>query len=82
MEVIYVTYILYSSSLGKYYIGQTDDFEKRFKQHNSGQSKFTKQGVPWNLVWQMEFFSRSEAVKLETQIKKRGAQRYLENIVL
>ena len=82
MEAKFETYILYSSSLRKYYVGQTDNFGKRFIEHNSGQSKYTKTGVPWNLVWKKEFPTRSEAVRLETHIKNRGAQRYLDSIVL
>jgi putative endonuclease len=77
---IYTVYILYSSSLEKYYIGQTNNFESRIHRHNSGHEKFTKSGLPWILIWKNEVSTRSLAMKLEKQIKKRGAKRYLEKL--
>lgn len=50
METAYVAYILYSCSLGKYYIGQTNDLDKRLQQHNAGHGKYTKHGAPWDLI--------------------------------
>jgi len=66
----YTVYILYSSSLEKYYIGQTSNFESRIHRHNSGHEKFTKNSLPWILIWKNEVSTRSLAVKLEKQIKK------------
>jgi putative endonuclease len=37
-------------------------------------------GVPWQLVYSKEFYSRNEAIKLERLIKKRGAERFLNDI--
>ncbi|MFW6249215.1 MAG: GIY-YIG nuclease family protein [Bacteroidota bacterium] len=31
----FIVYILYSKSKDKYYIGQTNDLERRFHEHNS-----------------------------------------------
>lgn len=62
----------------KYYTGQTIDFVDRLARHNSGESKYSKNGVPWELIWKTEVSTRSEAVKKEIQIKKQGAKRYLE----
>jgi putative endonuclease len=75
---VFTVYIIYSRSLQKYYTGQTNDFEDRLARHNSGHEKYSKAGVPWELVWNIEVSSRSEAMKLENQIKKQGAKRYLE----
>ena len=72
-----VVYILYSRFLQKYYTGQTNNIQDRLLRHNSGQGKYSKIGVPWELIWKIEVSSRSEAVKLESQIKKH-AKRYLE----
>jgi len=79
---MFVVYILYSSSLQKYYTGQTNDIEDRLSRHNSGQGKYSKIGIPWELIWTKEVATRSEAMKLENQVKKQGAKRYLERIVL
>ena len=75
-----VVYILYSSSLDRYYVGQTEDFSKRIDRHNQGKVLSTKKGLPWKEVIQIPVNNRSEAVILEKKIKGRGAKRYLEVI--
>ncbi len=77
---MYIVYILFSKSSLKYYTGQTDNIKNRLYRHNSGLSLSTKSGKPWEIVYQIQFFSRSEAMLLELKIKKRGAKRYLEDI--
>jgi putative endonuclease len=75
----FYVYILYSSKLEKYYIGSTNDIEDRLYRHNSGQSTFTKTGIPWVLIHKEETATRAEAVRLEMSVKKRGAKRYLQD---
>ena len=77
---MYCTYILYSVTKLKFYIGQTNDIEDRLKRHNNGSSLSTKSGIPWKIIYSITLSSRSEAVLLETKIKKRGAKRYLQDI--
>ncbi|MFY0624856.1 MAG: GIY-YIG nuclease family protein [Reichenbachiella sp.] len=76
---MFVVYILYSKKLKKFYVGSTNNIEDRIYRHNSGQSKFTKKGVPWELVTFVECNDRPEAVRLENRIKKRGIKRYLDD---
>jgi putative endonuclease len=73
------TYILYSSRINKFYSGQTKDISKRLQEHNRGKTPFMASGSPWELVFFREFNSRSDAVKLESFIKKRGAARFLND---
>ncbi len=75
----YVVYILFGKSLQKYYVGQTSNLENRIYYHNTGKADFTSKGIPWSLVHSFPCSSRSEAIKLETSIKKRGAKRYLQD---
>jgi putative endonuclease len=77
---MYIVYVLYSKNSLKYYTGQTDDFDNRLYRHNSGLSLSTKSGKPWELIYKIQFSTRSEAMLLEQKIKKRGAKRYLEDI--
>ena len=69
-------YILKSKSTGRYYCGSSDDVNRRIQQHNDPTyhgSKTTKRiAGPWQLIWKKELSSRSEAMTLEKQIKKRG----------
>ncbi|WP_027126727.1 GIY-YIG nuclease family protein [Gelidibacter mesophilus] len=75
----YTVYILYSQKRSRYYIGQTDDIEKRFVRHNKSLVPSTKTGSPWNLVFTQKVENRSEALILEKKIKKRGTKRYFED---
>ncbi len=73
----YYVYILLSRTKLRYYVGQTQDFEKRFKRHNKGNVSSTKSGLPWELIKLIELESRSEAMILEKRIKNRGIERFL-----
>ena len=75
----FVVYILYSNSLGRYYVGQTQEINDRILQHNSGKGNYTSKGIPWESIHTFECKNRSEAVQLELKIKKRGIQRYLQD---
>jgi len=74
---MYHTYILYSEKIRKYYVGSTQDLETRLSQHNSGHTKSTKGKGPLKMVLSFLFETRSEAMQLERQIKKRGAEGFL-----
>ena len=79
---MFFTYILFSESINKYYVGHTEDLNDRLKRHNAGNGKFTKRGVPWELKWSFESSTRSEAIILEKKIKKRGSKRFLEDVIV
>jgi putative endonuclease len=74
-----VVYILFSETRSRYYIGQTIDIDDRMKRHNEGRVLSTKNGRPWELKRQIPVSNRSEALKLERKVKKRGAKRFLED---
>ena len=71
-------YVLYSLKWSKYYVGVTQDFEKRLNDHNTGRNRYTSGGSPWTLVRLVSCKNRTEAMRLERQIKKRGIRRYLD----
>ncbi len=75
---MYFTYILYSNSSLKYYCGSTQNLFNRLQEHNTGETKSIKHGIPWNLIGFIEFNTRTEAMKLEKQIKNRGINRWLQ----
>jgi putative endonuclease len=72
-------YIIRSEVTKKHYIGHTKDLADRLRRHNNSQNKSTKNGVPWEIVYTEEFSTRSEAIKRELEIKKRGAERFISN---
>lgn len=67
---MYVVYILKSFKNGRYYVGHTNDIERRLKQHNNGFSVYTKKYIPWSLIYTEEFETRSLAIKRDLEIKK------------
>ncbi|MFH0773834.1 MAG: GIY-YIG nuclease family protein [bacterium] len=71
-------YILQSLKDKKTYIGYTNNFERRFNQHNSGQSKSTKHRSPFKLLFKEEFSNSSEAKKRELWWKSGIGRRKLK----
>jgi putative endonuclease len=76
---MYTVYILKSIKNGFIYIGSTENFENRFKMHNSGRVKSTKGYRPWKLIEIRKFSTRSEAIKEELFLKT-GQQKELLRI--
>jgi putative endonuclease len=64
-----ITYILFSPSSGRYYIGSTDNLEKRLERHNKGATRSTKPYRPWEIAHVDIFDTKTEARKREKQIK-------------
>ena len=66
---------------GSFYIGHTADLQERLKRHNHGKSLYTKSKVPWILMYQEEFLSRSEAMRREREIKGKKNRAYVDYLV-
>ncbi len=63
------TYILHCRG-GAFYVGQTDDLERRIGEHETGAIKgFTSHRLPVKLVWSQAFETRYEAKVAERQLK-------------
>lgn len=78
---MYYVYILYSLSLDKYYIGQTQDLNHRIFRHTNSGSKSTKGTNDWLLKHHESFDTRGEATKRESEIKKKKSRKYLEWLI-
>jgi len=61
---MFTVYILKSNSVAKTYVGYTNNLERRFQEHNSGQVPFTKRFLPWQVIY-------TESSDTEYQAKKR-----------
>ncbi len=73
----YVVYILRSKRTGRYYCGYTERLYQRFLEHNRGETKSLRHGIPWGLVWWEYHESRSSAMRRERYIKSCGMGRFL-----
>lgn len=80
MEALLYTYIIFSEKLKQYYTGSTQNLENRLNDHNTGRGKHTAKGDPWILVFNKQCKTRTETVRLENTIKKRGAKRFLSDL--
>ena len=73
---MYLVYILRCNNLT--YVGMTNDFFKRWQQHNqilSGGAKYTKKGCEWYPICILDgFISKSEAMQCEWKIKSRRSK--------
>ncbi len=66
---MFYTYILYSKSIDRFYIGISENPNERLKKHRAKNKGFTNQATDWEIVFQRSFESKSEALAFENQIK-------------
>ncbi|RWU04342.1 GIY-YIG nuclease family protein [Pedobacter chitinilyticus] len=80
---MFYLYILYSDNSDKYYIGYTNDYERRFHEHNhSDRTTFTSKHRPWILKVVFECGEiEIEAIHLERFIKKQKSRKLLERLI-
>jgi putative endonuclease len=60
---MYYTYVLYSKSYNRLYVGQTSNLSTRLEEHNSGKTKSTKHCIPWELIYSETFETCAQAMK-------------------
>jgi predicted GIY-YIG superfamily endonuclease len=66
------TYMLHCNG-GTFYVGHTDDLERRIAQHEIGATPgFVRDHLPAKLVWSEAFSTREEALAMERRIKGWG----------
>jgi putative endonuclease len=66
---LYHVYVLRSEKTGRRYVGSCQDLVNRVAQHNRGESKSTRHGIPWTLIYDERFESRSDALRRERYFK-------------
>ncbi|MFA5211210.1 MAG: GIY-YIG nuclease family protein [Patescibacteria group bacterium] len=71
-------YYLYSKKIKKFYIGKTNNLERRLKEHNNKEEKFTKKGSPWKLISYINCIDNLEAVNTENKLKKIKNKKYIK----
>ncbi len=78
---MFVTYILYSRSKDRYYIGHSEDLSSRLIRHNEGRVPSTKNYRPWECLYFEEFKTKIEANRRELEIKRKKSRKYLEYLI-
>lgn len=78
------TYILYNTSLNKFYIGAChEDLQKRIENHNLGTygtKSFTSITNDWVLFLKLECDDYAHAIRLERKNKKMKSSVYIRNL--
>ena len=80
----FFVYVL-ENSAGRFYVGQTDDLERRLSQHNdpsADASKYAVKNGPWKLVWSERHDTRAGAMCRERQIKSMKSARWIRENLL
>ncbi len=77
----YYTYILFSETLNKYYIGSTNGIDGRLERHLSSNKGFTSRAKDWKLKHFEPYQSRKEAVKRELKIKGWKSRKMIEKLI-
>jgi putative endonuclease len=67
----YFVYVLWSSSAKSFYIGISEDPDKRLLQHNEGLSRWTARHRPWIVVHVERFPGYRAARQRENQLKRQ-----------
>jgi len=78
---MFTVYILHSNSLDRYYVGYTNDLERRLKEHNRKKGKYTDSGIPWQLVYQETYSTKTEAMDREKFIKLKKSRAFIESLL-
>ncbi len=75
---MFVAYILYSTSKDKYYVGHTNDLERRLYEHNLNR---TLGANDWQVKFAKPFQTRAEAMAMERTIKSKKRRAFIEHLI-
>ena len=80
---LFYIYILYSQKSDLYYIGYTDDWERRLKQHNEAdKNTFTAKHRPWIVKALYKCGDQeADAVRIERFIKRQKSRSFLQKLI-
>jgi putative endonuclease len=78
---MFTLYILYSKSIDNYYVGYTNDIDRRLSEHNRKKGKFTDRGIPWILVYTENFENKEQAMEKERQIKRKKSRSFIIEMI-
>jgi len=80
--VMCYTYILFSATLNRYYIGSTrDELSERIRRHKSNHKGFTGKANDWKLVYSDSYNTYEQAHARERQIKAWKSRVSIEKLI-
>jgi len=78
---MYWLYILANKVTDRYYVGSTDNLDRRLKQHKAGKVRTTKILGPMEIVYTEEYNSLLEARQREKKLKSYKSKKYLKWLI-
>lgn len=69
---MYYVYIIESVAAKRWYIGSSENPERRLAEHNSGCVRSTKPYRPYHIIHIENYTTRTDALHREHQIKRSG----------
>jgi putative endonuclease len=76
----YYVYILKSQKDSTFYKGSSERPAERLIEHNKGESRYTKDKIPWDLVYVEELPNKREMLIREHKLK-RGNKDFFERLI-
>ena len=77
--MFFYTYVLRSLKDGKLYVGSTENLKRRFKEHNFGYVKATKNRRPFVLIYYEACANKDRSYKREMYFKTGFGKGFLKN---
>jgi putative endonuclease len=81
LDMPFFVYLLQSEVDQSFYIGFSEDLQRRLEQHNAGLSTYTALKTPWKLVYFEQFDSKTEALKREKFLKRMRNRAFYERLI-
>jgi putative endonuclease len=78
---MFCVYILQSESTSRYYIGSTNDLDRRLSEHVRGHSLATRGRGPWKVVYTEPCESLRKARHRELEIKRWKSVKLIEVLI-
>ena len=81
---MFYVYILQSIKYDHYYIGHTEDVDKRLKEHNNPviRYKYTAKYLPWEIKMSFPVSDfRGDAIRVEKVIKKQKSKVFIKKLI-
>ncbi len=74
-------YIIKSEDTGKYYIGETNNIERRLLEHQQGDTSFGKRNKNSKLVYKKDYNDRNRAKKIEYFLKRQKSCIFIKKLI-
>jgi putative endonuclease len=76
---MFFVYVLRSLKDSQFYVGYTDNLQKRITNHNAGKVFSTRFRVPLELIYYEASREKSDALRREKYLKSSYGKRYIKN---